>query len=211
VNLPNTLTVLRIFLVPLLIAVLFSTGLSNRELYAVAVFLAAAFTDLFDGYIARRRRQVTTLGILLDPIADKLLISAAFISLVQMDPRVVPAWMAVIIIGREFAVTGLRSVAAGHGVVIAANELGKAKMALQVVAVTVVIVAHKYPFISALGLTANMRFWARVALWLVVVVALLSAFTYFRKFWVSVQGDMTDSRVSPKGEPVTAGDMATRR
>jgi CDP-diacylglycerol--glycerol-3-phosphate 3-phosphatidyltransferase len=211
VNLPNALTILRIFLVPLLIAVLFSTSLPNRELYGAAIFLAAAFTDLFDGYIARRRRQVTTLGILLDPIADKLLISAAFISLVALDPRLVPAWIAVVIIGREFAVTGLRSVAASRGVIIAANELGKAKMVLQVIAVTMVIVAHRYGTLHLLGLSANVRFWAGIALGLVVALAILSALSYFRRFWRAIQRDVAvPPIVSQRTERVAAPDVVRR-
>ncbi len=178
-NLPNGLTLLRIFLVPLLIAALFSTRLPDQELYATGIFLAAAITDVFDGYLARRRRQVTTLGILLDPIADKLLIAAALISLVQVAPRLVPAWIVVVILGREFAVTGLRAIASSHGFTIAANELGKAKMISQVVAITMIILGHRYPHL--LGL--NLRIWSRVALWTVMGFALLSAFAYFRKFW----------------------------
>jgi CDP-diacylglycerol--glycerol-3-phosphate 3-phosphatidyltransferase len=183
VNLPNSLTLLRIFLVPLLIAVLFSTRLPNKEIIGTAIFLAAAITDLLDGYIARRRRQITTLGILLDPIADKLLIAAAFISLVQLDPALVPAWMVVIIIGREFAVSGLRSIAATQGFTIAANEWGKAKMVSQVVAVCIIIVAHRYGYLHLLGLGVDVRLLGTIALWIVVIVALLSASTYFLRFW----------------------------
>ena len=182
-NLPNALTLLRIFLVPLLIAVLFSSRIPNHELIAVGIFLAAAFTDLFDGYLARRRRQITTLGILLDPIADKLLIAAAFVSLVQMDPHAVPAWMVVIILGREFAVTGLRAIASSRGLIIAANELGKAKMVSQVITVTIIILGHRYREWVILGIPFNFQILGRVGLWLVVAFALLSAATYFRKFW----------------------------
>jgi CDP-diacylglycerol--glycerol-3-phosphate 3-phosphatidyltransferase len=183
VNLPNSLTVLRIFLVPLLIAVLFSTRLPNKEIFGTVIFLAAAITDLLDGYLARRRRQITTLGILLDPIADKLLIAAAFISLVQLDPALVPAWMVVIIIGREFAVSGLRSIAATQGFTIAANEWGKAKMVSQVVAVCIIIVAHRYGYLHLLGVGVDVRLLGSIALWIVVIVALLSASTYFLRFW----------------------------
>lgn len=182
-NLPNSLTVLRIFLVPLLIAVLFSTRLPNKEIIGTVIFLAAAITDLLDGYLARRRRQITTLGILLDPIADKLLIAAAFISLVQLDPALVPAWMVVIIIGREFAVSGLRSIAATQGFTIAANEWGKAKMVSQVVAVCIIIVAHRYGYLHLLGLGVDVRLLGSIALWIVVLVALLSASSYFLRFW----------------------------
>src|SRR5512142_2818687 len=108
-NLPNALTISRIFLVPLLLAVLLPRNFPDKELWASAIVLVAALTDSLDGFFARRRGQVTTLGMLLDPVADKLLISAAFISLVELHK--VHAWMAVVIIGREFAVSGLRSIA----------------------------------------------------------------------------------------------------
>lgn len=206
-NLPNSLTILRIFLVPLLIAVLFSTRLPNKEIYGTAIFLAAAITDLLDGYFARRRRQVTTLGILLDPIADKLLIAAAFISLVQLDPALVPAWMVVIIIGREFAVSGLRSIAATQGFAIAANEWGKAKMVSQVVAVCIIIVAHKYGHIPLLGWMVDVRLLGKLALWLVVIVALLSAWTYFVRFWRQIDGGVK-RRGQPGLRPREAGGEA---
>ena len=141
-NLPNSLTLSRIFVVPLLVVVLLTPfsehwfGL-QRHILGVTIFLAAAFTDYLDGQIARSRRQVSRLGVLLDPIADKLLISAALISLVEN--RLAPAWAVCIIIGRELAVTGLRSVAAADGLVIAASRLGKFKMLSQVAAVALLI------------------------------------------------------------------------
>jgi CDP-diacylglycerol---glycerol-3-phosphate 3-phosphatidyltransferase len=143
-NLPNALTLLRIFIVPLLVAVLLTPFGENwfgvpRHIFGVSIFLAAALTDFLDGRIARSRNQVSRLGQLLDPIADKLLISAALISLVEN--RLAPAWAVVIIIGREFAVSGLRSIAAGDGVVIAASRMGKFKMAAQVVAIALLIVS----------------------------------------------------------------------
>ncbi|MGH9467090.1 MAG: CDP-diacylglycerol--glycerol-3-phosphate 3-phosphatidyltransferase [Terriglobales bacterium] len=185
-NLPNALTVLRIFLIPLLIAVLFSTRLPDREIIGTAIFLAAAITDLLDGYLARHRGQITTLGILLDPIADKLLIAAAFISLVQIDSALVPAWMVVIIIGREFAVSGLRSIAASQGFTIAANEWGKLKMVSQVVAVCIIIMAVKYGTINLFGWGVDMRLVGKIALWAVVIVALVSGSSYFLRFWRQV-------------------------
>ena len=143
-NLPNFLTLLRIFVVPLLVVVLLTPLSENwfgvpRHILGVALFLGAALTDYLDGKIARSRDQVTRLGQLLDPIADKLLISAALISLVEN--QLAPAWAVVIIIGREFAVTGLRSIAAVDGVVIAASKMGKFKMLLQVLTVALLIVA----------------------------------------------------------------------
>src|SRR6202050_255041 len=149
-NLPNALTLLRIFFVPLLVVVLL-TRQPNVVLWGVPIpfviwgvliLLLAAATDWADGFYARRREQITTLGILLDPIADKLLISGAFISLVEM--QLVPAWMVVIIVGREITVQGLRNIASAEGFTIPASALGKTKMVLQVIAVCAVILAAKH-------------------------------------------------------------------
>ncbi|MFQ5817962.1 MAG: CDP-diacylglycerol--glycerol-3-phosphate 3-phosphatidyltransferase [Terriglobia bacterium] len=170
-NLPNSLTLSRIFLVPLLVAVLL-TRMENFDLWAIAILLGAALTDWLDGYLARKRGQVTTLGILLDPIADKLLIAAAFISLVQLG--LVQAWMVVIIIGREFAVLGLRNIASAEGFTITASELGKAKMVLQVAAVSLLVLGSRYAVLGPVG---------ELALWLVLVFAVVSATQYFRDFW----------------------------
>src|SRR5580693_6082372 len=142
-NLPNTLTIARIFFVPLLVAVLvqeriilhWNGAVITNDVVALIIFWVAAATDVLDGYLARRWRQVTTIGTLLDPIADKLLVSAALISLVQV--RVLPGWMAVLIIGREFGVSGLRSIAAAERYTIRANDLGKTKMLSQVIAISV--------------------------------------------------------------------------
>jgi len=143
VNLPNWLTLSRIFVVQLLVVVLLTTSENwlgaPRYLVGIAIFLAAAMTDFFDGRIARRRSQISKLGQLLDPIADKLLISAALISLVEN--HLAPAWAVVIIVGREFAVTGLRSIAAADGVIISASGMGKFKMVAQVVAVSLLILS----------------------------------------------------------------------
>jgi CDP-diacylglycerol--glycerol-3-phosphate 3-phosphatidyltransferase len=171
VNLPNALTLLRIFLVPVLVVVLLTRTPGGLFLGA-AIFGVAVLTDYLDGYFARRRNQVTKLGILLDPIADKLLTAAAFISLVEMNA--VPAWMVMIILGREFAVTGLRNIAMLRGVVIAASGLGKAKMASQVVAIFLLLLSRRYGFLEPLAL---------VALWLAVALALVSGVGYFVRFW----------------------------
>jgi CDP-diacylglycerol--glycerol-3-phosphate 3-phosphatidyltransferase len=179
-NVPNALTLSRIFFVPILVAVLVQNDLAldwralqlSNELLALTIFLAAAATDLLDGYLARRWNQVTTVGMLLDPIADKLLISAALIALVQVQR--LPGWMAIIIIGREFAVSGLRSIAAQEGYVIAASEIGKTKMVAQVAAVSLLIAARHWPFLEPA---------ARVCFWGVVAFALISAADYFRRFW----------------------------
>ena len=141
-NLPNSLTLLRIFIIPLLVVVLLTPFSESwfgvpRHILGVAMFLSAALTDYLDGHFARSRDQVTRLGKLLDPIADKLLISAALISLVEN--QLAPAWAVVIIIGRELAVTGLRSIAATEGVVISASRMGKFKMVGQVITVALLI------------------------------------------------------------------------
>jgi CDP-diacylglycerol--glycerol-3-phosphate 3-phosphatidyltransferase len=170
-NLPISLTLLRIFFVPLVVVLLLTSG-HNMDLWAVVVFLLAATTDLLDGYLARKRGQVTSLGILLDPIADKLLTSAAFISLVYL--HLVSAWMAVIIIGREFAVSGLRAIASAEGFSLEVSELGKTKMVFQVVAITVIVLERRLPLLRLPG---------SVLLWMVVIFALASAGQYFICFW----------------------------
>lgn len=190
-NLPNSLTILRIFFVPLLVVVLLTRepnidlwGLAvHFEIWGVLILLAAAATDAADGYFARKRSEITTLGILLDPIADKLLISAAFISLVEMN--LVPAWMVVIIIGREFIVLGLRNIASAEGLIIPASPLGKTKMVLQVLAGCAVILGARH---------AGLKPWAMGLLWLVVLSAVASAVHYFLMFWNQV-----DVRVKQRG------------
>jgi CDP-diacylglycerol--glycerol-3-phosphate 3-phosphatidyltransferase len=175
-NLPNALTVLRIFLVPVLVVVLLTrTRTDGGLMLGVAIFGIAVLTDYLDGYFARRRNQVTRLGTLLDPLADKLLTASAFLSLVEMDA--VPAWMVMIILGREFAVTGLRNVAAGRGYLIPASGLGKGKMVAQVVAILLLLLGRRFEFLQLPGLAA---------LWLVVVLAMVSGVDYFRMFWREV-------------------------
>ncbi len=173
-NLPNALTLFRIFLVPFLVVVLL-TKFSGREYAGLAIFLVAAATDFFDGFIARRRNQITRLGQLLDPLADKLLMSAAFISLVEL--QYAKAWMVVVIIGREFAISGLRAIAVQQGVTIAASPLGKTKMVSEVIAVSLLILGHE------LG---EFLFIGNVALWVVMLFALVSGVDYFVKFFRAV-------------------------
>jgi CDP-diacylglycerol---glycerol-3-phosphate 3-phosphatidyltransferase len=177
-NLPNSLTVTRIFLVPLLVVVLL-TKFEGRQIFGVskeivgaAIFGLASLTDWADGYFARRRKQITMFGQVIDPLADKLLTSAALISLVQMD--LAQSWMVAVIIGREFAVTTLRSLAYARGVAIPASPLGKTKMVAQVVAILALILAH--------GPVREFFVIGQVALWVVVVTALVSAADYFRRF-----------------------------
>lgn len=179
-NIPNSLTIARIFIVPLLVAVLvqerisfsFRGNMVSHDTIALLIFWIAAATDLLDGYLARRWKQVTTIGTLLDPIADKLLVSAALISLVQV--RAIPGWLVVLLIGREFAVSGLRSIAAAEGYTIQASELGKTKTFFQVVAISLLLIGIHRP----LAMTGAM-----ISLYLVVLFSVWSAVAYFLKFW----------------------------
>ena len=178
INLPTWITIIRIFLTPVLVVILMTrtTGLEHLglswQLIGVAVFLLASLTDYLDGWLARRRNEVTALGSLLDPIADKLLTSAAFISLVQIGT--IQAWMVWIIIGREFAVDGLRMVASSQGIIIPASVWGKYKTASQVVAIVLLIFGHRY-----LG---RWDMAGDVAIWVVVALATFSAVDYFTQF-----------------------------
>ena len=179
-NLPNALTLSRIMMVPLLVAVLL-TRFEGSEFWGLAIFLLAAVTDLVDGIIARRTRTVTRAGTLLDPIADKLLMSAAFISLVELG--LAPAWMVVVIVGREFAVSGLRQVANTQGVVIAANWWGKLKTLSQIVAIALLIISYQLGRWAMLG---------RIALWIALFMTVASLVSYFAGFWQQVVGTADD-------------------
>jgi CDP-diacylglycerol--glycerol-3-phosphate 3-phosphatidyltransferase len=192
VNLPNALTLVRMVLVPLLVVVLLTEFEGRRilglpkELVAAAIFAVASVTDWLDGYLARRRRQVTWIGQMLDPIADKLLTSAAFISLVQLD--LAPAWMVALIIGREFAVTALRSLAYTRGITIPASPLGKIKMGSQVAAILLLILGWRpLPWLAPAG---------RIALWVVMIVAVSSAVDYYRRFQMMTSAKVVDIDVA---------------
>jgi CDP-diacylglycerol--glycerol-3-phosphate 3-phosphatidyltransferase len=150
------------------------------------LFIAASITDGIDGYLARKRGQITTMGMLLDPLADKLMIAAAFITLVQFNPRIVPAWIAVLIIGREFLVSGLRSIAASEGFTIEASELGKLKMVVQIVAVVAAILDHHWQVLEYRSLVLSIDLIARMAIWFMVVVSIVSAVDYFVAFWSKI-------------------------
>jgi CDP-diacylglycerol--glycerol-3-phosphate 3-phosphatidyltransferase len=176
-NLPNALTLGRIFLIPLLVVVLLTKFEGRlilgvrKELVGAAIFGLASLTDWLDGYLARRRHQVTPLGQFMDPLADKLLITAALVSLVQMD--LAQSWMVVVILGREIAVTVLRSMAQSRNVSIPASPLGKFKMVSQVVAILLLILSDHVPPFVLLG---------KIALWVAMVTAVGSAFDYYRRF-----------------------------
>jgi CDP-diacylglycerol---glycerol-3-phosphate 3-phosphatidyltransferase len=175
VNLPNTLTLVRIFLVPFLVVFLIANA-EPRNYPAAAIFIAAVLTDWLDGRIARSRRQVTTLGQLLDPIADKLLIAAALISLVEIGR--VPAWVATIIVGRDIAITGLRGIAAAQGLIIAASQLGKYKMGAEVVAVIFLILDPGTSRLPGVPLSVG-----GLAVGGAVVLSVVSGIDYFARFW----------------------------
>lgn len=177
-NLPNFITVTRILLIPVFV-VLFATPTQDRSLSAAIVFAVAAITDLLDGYLARRNGQVTTLGKLLDPIADKLLVLSALILLVNVDR--VSALVAILIIAREVAVTGVRAIAASEGMVIAAETTGKYKMALQVVAIVLLILEDT--FLSDFG---NLHLAGIVTLYLSLVFGYISGGQYVWNFWRQV-------------------------
>ena len=189
-NLPNSLTVARIFLVPVLVSVLL-TKFEGRlvmgmpvELVAAAIFGIASLTDWLDGYLARRRKQVTTLGQILDPLADKLLISATLISLVQLD--LVQSWMVAVIISREIAVTGLRNLAYSRGLTMPASGLGKLKMASQVTAILLLLLGwERAPVLVLMG---------QGVMWLVLITALVSGVAYVQGFQRAMNG--RDARIA---------------
>ncbi len=193
-NVPNLLSLIRILLVPVLVVVLM-TRVTNHEVIGVVVFWIASITDALDGYLARRWRQVTTLGKLLDPLADKLLVAGALISLVELN--LAPAWITFIILAREFAVTGLRGIASEEGMTIPAGTVGKWKMGFQVAAISCLILGprldywlyqwtHREIFHFFIQLNRPFSFfWGMgvLLLWMAVILAIWSAISYFHAFW----------------------------
>ncbi|QQR72101.1 MAG: CDP-diacylglycerol--glycerol-3-phosphate 3-phosphatidyltransferase [Holophagales bacterium] len=188
-NVPNLLTIFRILLVPLLVVVLL-TKFDGREFVGLGLFLFAALTDFLDGFLARRNRQVTRLGQLLDPAADKILVAAAFISLVELDARVTPAWMVVVILSREFAVSALRSVAAAGSRVISAGWSGKVKTGTQIVAISLLIIYNQLGEFSHL---------APISLWVAVIATVLSGIDYFVRHGRAVL--LEESTAGPGAKP----------
>lgn len=176
INIPNLLSILRILLVPPLVVVLL-TKFDGKEWWGLGLFLLAALMDFLDGYLARRRKEVTRLGTLLDPAADKILISAAFISLVEMDHAsnhaIVPAWIVVVIVAREFAVTSLRAFAAAERYVIPAGISGKVKTIVQIVSIALLIIYNQLGELSHL---------APISLWVALGVTVYSGIEYFIRF-----------------------------
>ena len=191
-NLPNYITLSRIAAIPLIIWVLTTSYFSAQQntlrvLLASGIFVLASITDGLDGYLARRRGQITTMGMLLDPLADKLMIAAAYITLVQLIPSIVSVWVAVLIVGREFLISGLRSIAASEGFTIEASELGKLKMVIQIVSIVAAILALRWDYWPLFGgLILPVRMIAIFAIWFMVAVSIISAVDYFVGFWKKI-------------------------
>ncbi len=198
-NLPNSITLTRIASVPVLIWSLspvfpWRGGHGQQEIFASALFILASITDGLDGYLARRRGQITTLGILLDPLADKLMVTSAFILLVAYNPLVMKPWIAVLVIGREFLVSGLRSIATSEGFTITASDLGKLKTVIQIVAVVAAILNHRWYEWDLWGFPLGIHLIALTATYWMTVVSIISAVDYFVGFWNKIDHVSTGTR-----------------
>ncbi len=205
-NLPNYITLSRIAAIPLIIWVLTTSYFSTQQntlrvVLASTIFILASITDGPDGYLARRRGQITTMGMLLDPLADKLMIAAAYLTLVQLIPSIVNVWVAVIIIGREFLISGLRSIAASEGFTIEASELGKLKMVVQIVSVVAAILAIRWDeWVFRFGSRSfifSVDLVARMAIWFMVAVSVISCVDYFVGFWKKIDTRVERRRRRP--------------
>src|SRR6202161_160308 len=191
VNLPNSITMSRICCIPLLIWMLssvypFRSVHGEQEIAASLLFILASITDGVDGYLARKRGQITTMGMLLDPLADKLMITAAYVCLVQFNPHLMKAWIAVLVIGREFLVNGLRSIAAGEGFTIEASDIGKLKTVIQIVSVVAAILNHRWDYWNLWGFPLGVHLIAVTAIYWMAVVSIISAADYFVGFWKKI-------------------------
>ena len=198
-NLPNSITLTRIASVPLLIWALsphspFQRAPGEQEIVASTIFILASITDGLDGYLARRRAQITTLGMLLDPLADKLMVTTAFILLVAYNPRVMHPWIAVVVIGREFLVSGLRSIASSEGFTIQASELGKLKTVIQIVAVVAAILNHRWDYWQFGFFPVGVHLIAVTATYWMTIVSIISAIDYFVGFWNKIDHVSTGKR-----------------
>jgi CDP-diacylglycerol---glycerol-3-phosphate 3-phosphatidyltransferase len=199
VNLPNSVTMSRIVMIPLLLWILSPhfplQGIGGeQEIFASVLFVLASLTDGLDGYLARKRGQITTMGMLLDPLADKIMVTAALVALVAYNPHVVKVWIAVVIIGREFLISGLRSIASSEGFTIQASELGKLKTVIQIVSVVSAILAHHW-YDWQFGLLVIPVEWIAVAaIYFTVLVSTISAIDYFVGFWKKIDHASNDRR-----------------
>jgi CDP-diacylglycerol---glycerol-3-phosphate 3-phosphatidyltransferase len=202
VNLPNYITLSRIAAIPLIVWILTThyfgaPGDTRRVVLASGLFILASITDGVDGYLARRRGQITTMGMLLDPLADKLMIAALYITLAQLIPAIVSVWVVIIIIGREFLISGLRSIAASEGFTIEASELGKFKMVIQIVSVVAAILALRwYEWVFGV-IVIPVRLTAYMSIWFMVAVSVISAVDYFWGFWKKIDKRVERRRRRP--------------
>ena len=199
-NLPNSITMSRIVMIPLLLWILsthfpWQAG-AEQEVLASLLFVLASITDGVDGYLARKRGQITTMGMLLDPLADKILVTSAFIALVAYEPQVIKVWIAVVIIGREFLISGLRSIAASEGFTIQASDLGKLKTVLQIVSVVSAILAHHWFQWQFGWLIIPVKWTAITAIYFTAAVSIISAVDYFVGFWKQIDHASKDRRNS---------------
>jgi CDP-diacylglycerol---glycerol-3-phosphate 3-phosphatidyltransferase len=206
VNLPNYITLSRIASIPLIIWILTTPYFGGKEatlrvVLASGLFILASITDGLDGYLARRRGQITTMGMLLDPLADKLMIAACYITLVHLIPEIVNVWVVVLIIGREFLISGLRSIAASEGFTIEASELGKLKMVVQIVSVVAAILAIRWDVwhfnFGLFSFVLDVDLVARMAIWFMVAVSVISAVDYFWAFWKKIDKRVERRRRRP--------------
>ncbi|WP_103932390.1 CDP-diacylglycerol--glycerol-3-phosphate 3-phosphatidyltransferase [Bryocella elongata] len=191
-NLPNSITLSRIATVPVLIWVLspkfpVQGTHGEQEIIASVIFILASITDGLDGYLARKRGQITTLGMLLDPLADKLMVTTAFILLVAFTPHIMKPWIVVLVIGREFLVSGLRSIATNEGFTIAASDLGKLKTVTQIVAVVACILSHRWDHWQIGWYPFPVAFTAIMATYWMTAVSVISAVDYFIGFWSKIE------------------------
>ena len=199
-NLPNSITMSRIVMIPLLLWILTSHFPWHvhgaQEITASVLFVLASITDGLDGYLARKRGQVTTMGMLLDPIADKIMVAGALIALVAYNPDVVKVWIVVVIIGREFLISGLRTIASSEGFTIQASDLGKLKTVVQIVCVVSAILAHGWDQWQFGMLIIPVRWIAIAAIYFTVLVSSISAIDYFVGFWKQIDIASKDRRKS---------------
>jgi len=197
-NLPNSITMSRIVMIPLLLWILsphFPWQMHGmQEICASVLFVLASITDGLDGYLARKRGQITTMGMLLDPLADKIMVTAALVALVAYNPEVIKVWIAVVIIGREFLISGLRSIASSEGYTIQASDLGKLKTVIQIVSVVSAILAHRWYDWQFGYLVIPVKWIAIAAIYFTVLVSTISAIDYFVGFWKQIDRASNERR-----------------
>jgi CDP-diacylglycerol--glycerol-3-phosphate 3-phosphatidyltransferase len=188
----------RIVMIPLLLWILSPhfpwQAYGAQEILASVLFVMASITDGLDGYLARRRGQITTMGMLLDPLADKIMVTGAIIALVAYNPQVVKVWIAVVIVAREFLISGLRSIASSEGFTIQASDLGKLKTVVQIVSVTSAILAHRWDHWQIGVLIIPVMWYAVAAIYFTVLVSTISAIDYFIGFWKQIDRASKDRR-----------------